>query len=264
MRENRLRTCWSRGEAALGCWLTLPCSFSAEMMAHVGFDWLCVDMQHGLIDYGQTVTMLQGMSSGGLLSPLVRVPWNEPGMIGKCLDAGALGVIVPLVNTRAEAEAVVRACRYMPVGARSFGPLRAEYVLGDDYYAHANEDVCCIVMIETGRAVGNLDEILSVPGVDAVYVGPADLSVSLGLEPAADHDEEVFSAAIDDILAACRRHGVVPGIACGDEAIVPKRLEQGFLMVEIASDDALLAAAARRVLRKFRPEADDDVPAHHL
>ena len=210
MRPNGIREAWAAGRPALGAWLMIPSAFSAEIIAHAGFDWVCVDMQHGVIDYAQMVTMLQAVSSTDV-TPLVRVPWNEPGIIGKSLDAGARGVIIPMVNTRADAERAVQACRYAPVGARSYGPLRANYYAGFDYFAHANDDVLCIVMIETRDAVARVDEILSVPGIDAVYVGPADLSVTLGLPPAPDHDAAAFTDAITRILEACRAHGVVPG-----------------------------------------------------
>jgi 4-hydroxy-2-oxoheptanedioate aldolase len=260
--QNRLRKKWEQGEPALGCWLTLPSSFSAEILAHAGFDWLCVDLQHGLIDYAQMVGMFQAMS-GKDVTPLVRVPWNEPGIIGKCLDAGASGVIVPMVNSREEAEAAVRACRYAPAGARSYGPLRASYVGGSDYFSHANDTVCCIIMIETARAVEDVDDIVSVPGVDAVYVGPADLSVTMGLQPGPDNPDESFTAALSRILEACQRHGVVPGIA-GNAKTAPKRLEQGFLMVEVASDSRLLATAAASALGGVRPEGHQSSQAAYL
>ena len=153
MRPNGVRDAWAADRPALGAWLMVPSSFSAEIIAHAGFDWVCVDMQHGIIDYAQMVTMLQAISSTAT-TPLVRVPWNEPGIIGKSLDAGARGVIIPMVNSRADAERAVRACRYAPAGARSYGPVRANYSAGFDYFAHANEDVLCIVMVETARSGG--------------------------------------------------------------------------------------------------------------
>jgi len=235
---------WSKGEAAVGGWLTVPSSFSAELFAHAGFDWLVVDMQHGVIDYQVAVTMLQAISTTDTV-PLVRVPWNEPGIIMKSLDAGAYGVVVPLVNTRAEAEATVAACRYAPRGMRSHGPIRAMLYAGRDYISRADEEVLCIVQVETKESVDNLDEILSVPGVDAAYIGPADLSISLGLPPASDRDEPAFVDAIQRVLDACRQHNVVPGAHAGNTAVARKRLEQGFLMVEMCDDaNALIRTAA--------------------
>ncbi|HEU4758722.1 MAG TPA: aldolase/citrate lyase family protein [Dehalococcoidia bacterium] len=255
MRENRLKRLWQQGRPALGGWLTVPSAFSAEVFAHARFDWLNIDMQHGLIGYQQAVAMLQAISTTDTV-PLVRVPWNEPGAIMKALDAGAFGVIVPLVNSRAEAEAAVAVCRYPPAGIRSYGPIRAVYYAGRDYFSRANEEVLCIVMIETRRALDDLDGILSVPGVDAAYVGPADLSLSLGLPPAADHDEPAFVEALQRIVEACRRHGVVPGFHAGGPAVARKRIEQGFLMIELTDDAGTLARGAAGDLKDARGGAE--------
>ncbi len=253
MRENKLKRLWEQGRPALGGWLTIPSSFSAEVFAHAGFDWVCVDMQHGLIDYGDAVHMLQAISTTQT-TPVVRVPWNEPGIIMKALDAGAYVVIVPMVNSRAQAEAAVSACRYAPRGVRSYGPVRAVYYSGREYFAHADQEVCCAVMIETKEALANLDAILSVPGVDAAYIGPADLSVSLGLSPASDHDDPVFTDAIERVLEACRRHRVVPGAHAGNVTTARKRIEQGFLFVEMCDDAGALARAAASDLKAVRGE----------
>lgn len=253
MRENRLKQLWQQGQPALGGWLTVPSSFAAEVFAHAGFDWLCIDMQHGMIDYQVAVTMLQAMSNTTTM-PVVRVPWNEPGIIMKALDAGAYGVIVPMVNSRAEAEAAVAACRYAPRGVRSYGPVRAVYSSGRDYFAHADQEVACVVMIETKEALENLDGILSVPGVDAAFIGPADLSVSLGLTPASDHEDAVFADAIERVLDACRRHRVVPGAHAGNVTTARKRLQQGFLMVEMCDDAGALARTAIADLKAVRGE----------
>ena len=164
-------------------------------------------MQHGVIDYQVAVTMLLALSTGDC-TPIVRVPWNEPGIIGKMLDAGAMGIIIPMVNSVDEARAAVAACRYAPVGARSYGPTRAAIYAGADYFAHANEQVACIPMIETKRALDDLDAILAVPGIDAVYVGPADLSITLGLPPRMDNGGAFEEArlTIAEACAAARHH----------------------------------------------------------
>jgi 4-hydroxy-2-oxoheptanedioate aldolase len=231
-------------------------------MAHSGFDWVCVDMQHGMIDFAQMVHMLQGISSTDT-APLVRVPRNEPGIIGKSLDAGAWGIIVPMVNTREEAEEAVAACRYAPVGIRSYGPLRANFYAGSDYFARANGEVTCIVMIETRTAVDNVEDIVSVPGVDAVYMGPADLSVTLGLAPAPDQTDQSFTDALERVVDACRRHDVVPGIA-GNAVTAVKRLQQGFRLVEVASDAGLLGVGAAMALAQVRPGDGPDVRSAYL
>jgi 4-hydroxy-2-oxoheptanedioate aldolase len=249
--QNPLKLAWAQERATLGGWLTIPSSFSAELMAKLAFDWLTIDMQHGLIGYQQALEMLQAISTSDT-TPLVRVPWNEPGIIGKMLDAGAMGVIVPMVNSRAEAEAAVAACRYPPDGKRSFGPMRAA-LTAPEYFRHANAAICCIPMVETREALDNLDDILSVPGVDAIYVGPNDLSLSLGLGPGADHDDEVFRDALEEIVAGCRRHGVVPGVA-GSAQIALQRLQQGFVLVEVSRDSGAMASAAAGDLKSVRAE----------
>ncbi len=254
LRENRVKRMWEARQPALGGWLTIPSSFSAEVFARAGFDWITVDMQHGVIDYQVAVTMLQAISTTETV-PFVRVPWNEPGIIMKALDAGAYGVIVPMINSRAEAEAAVAACRYAPRGVRSYGPVRAALYAGRDYFAHADDEVACIAMIETKEALENLDEILGVPGVDAVYIGPSDLSVSLGLAPSYDHGEPAFVEAIERVLKACREHSVVPGIHAGLVPVAQKRIEQGFLMVQMCDDAGSLARSAGAALRSVRGAA---------
>ena len=250
MRDNPMRDRWAAGEAALGGWLAIPSPFSAEIVARCDFDYVCVDTQHGLNDYSDSWRMLQAVNLGSA-TPVVRVPWNEPGVIGKSLDAGARGIIVPMVNTRAEAEAAVRACRYAPDGGRSYGPARALRQEGADYYAHANADVAVVPMIETVEALGNLDEILSVPGVDAIYVGPSDLSVSLGLPPGNNDGTAAFDEALAAIVAGCVRHGVVAGCHTASE-LTQRRFEQGFRMITVTSDAVALTRALDDELRRAR------------
>ncbi len=189
MRENRVRQRWQVGETVLNGWLAIPNSFSAETMAHQGWDSLTIDLQHGIVDYLSTVSMLQAISTTDV-TPLVRVAWLDPGIIMKVLDAGAYGVICPMINDAADAEALVAACRYPPQGQRSFGPIRALLYAGADYPSHANESVIVLAMIETAKALANLDEILAVPHLDGVYVGPADLSNALGWSAELRHGGE--------------------------------------------------------------------------
>src|SRR5207245_79262 len=172
VRENTLRTIWARGEAVVRGWLSTPSAFCAEVMAHQGFGSLTVDMQHGVVDYQVAVTMLQAVSTTPVI-PLARVPWNDPARLMKILDAGVYGVICPMISTRAQAEALVAACKYPPRGYRSFGPVRASLYAGSDYGDRADDDIVVMPMIETAEALKNLDAILSVPGVGAIYVGPA-------------------------------------------------------------------------------------------
>ena len=252
MRENKLKSIWARGEAVVNGWLSIPSSFSAEVMANQGFDSVTVDMQHGVIDYQVAVTMLQGISTTGAM-PMARVPWNDPARLMKILDAGAYGVICPMVNTRAEAEALVRACKYPPRGYRSWGPVRASIYAGADYGDHANDDIVVMPMIETAEAMKNLDDILSVPGVDGVYVGPSDLSLALGLKPRLDQTDAPVVEAQQKIAEACKRHGVVAGIHNSTAAYALKMIAQGYQFVTLASDSrhmAMKAAEEVAVVRK--------------
>jgi 4-hydroxy-2-oxoheptanedioate aldolase len=260
VRENAVKRLWREGKVAYGAWLAIPSAFAAEVMAHQGFDYVCVDMQHGVVDYQTAVTMLQAISTTDA-TPIVRVPWNEPGIIGKVLDAGAYGVVIPLVNTRAQAEAAVGACRYAPEGYRSYGPIRAGYYAGPDYARHANHEIACIPMIETATALANLDEILAVPGIDAVYVGPADLSLTLGLPPAMDHADASFEQARLRIADACRARGIIAGIHAS-AALAPKHVAAGYQMVTISSDAGAMAGRAGEDVRSVREGAAGAGPAY--
>ncbi|MDE0216602.1 MAG: aldolase/citrate lyase family protein, partial [bacterium] len=209
--SHPLAEAFSSGRPALGAWAGLPTAMSCEIMSRAGFDYVCIDMQHGLAGYSDALAMLVAIDLG-TSTPVVRVPWNEQGIIGRVLDAGAMGIIIPMVNSREEAETAVRSCRYAPEGSRSFGPTRVAQRDGPGYFAGANQAVKCIPMVETVAALENLDDIVSTPGVNAVYVGPADLSVSLGLPPGNNDGTAAFDDALAAIVAACQNHGVVPGI----------------------------------------------------
>lgn len=249
MKTNTAKAMWREGKVTHGAWLSIPSPISAEAMAHQGFDWLCIDMQHGLIDYQVAVAMLQAINTTDTI-PFVRVPWNEPGIIGKMLDAGALGVIIPMVNSVEEARAAVAACRYYPDGARSFGPTRLGYAYGTDYFANANAEVACIPMIETGRAVEQLDEILLVPGIDAVYVGPADLSITLGQQPRMDN-EGAFEEARLKIARACSARGITPGIHASAE-LAEKHAAAGYRMITVSSDLGAMTQGTAADLRHVK------------
>jgi 4-hydroxy-2-oxoheptanedioate aldolase len=232
-QASTLRERWVAGETTIGSWLTMPSTVSAEVVGTAGFHYACIDMQHGAIDYQTAVSMTQAIVLGGG-HPIARVPWNEPGIIGKVLDAGMEGVIVPMVNSAAEAESVVRSARYAPLGARSYGPVLTG-MRRPNYVAWAATGIAVIPMIETVEALKHLDEILQVPGIDAVYVGPADLSISLGLQPANNDGEALFDDALAAVVSACSKHGIVPGIHTTTQ-FVAKRVEQGFRMVTVSND----------------------------
>lgn len=248
MRPNPLKTAFDAGAPALGAWVSLPTSMSAEIAGGAGFEYVCLDMQHGLIDYATSVPMLQALSIGSS-TPVVRVPENHPSHIGKALDAGAMGIIIPMVNTVGQAQAAIAACRYAPQGSRSYGPTRVMGVEGPDYWDNANTDVSCIPMIETTEALSNLNDILSLESVDAIYVGPADLAISLGFGPGSN--EPKFVEALDEIVAACNRHGVVPGIHA-TPTTAKDRLDRGFRMVTITADVVSLRAKVKDDLAYVR------------
>ena len=238
---STLTTAWSEGATALGSWTTLNSPVLAESLALIGHDYVCLDQQHGVLEDATLVAALIAIASGEA-APLVRVAANEPSVISKALDAGAEGVIVPLVNDRQEAERAVASCRYPPHGDRSIGPIR---IAGAGRGRQpVPVQAACIVMAESATAVANIDEICSVPGIDAVYVGPADLAASLGLPPTLGVEPGAHAEAIAKILAACARHEIVAGIHCGSAKQALECAERGFRMITISTDTQLLTAAA--------------------
>jgi 4-hydroxy-2-oxoheptanedioate aldolase len=251
MRENRLRTIWSSGGAAINGWLAIPNSFSAETMAHQGWDSLTIDLQHGVVDYQAMVTMLQAVSTTATV-PVVRVPWLEPSALMKALDAGAYGVICPMISTREDAQKLVAYTRYAPHGTRSFGPVRATLYGGPDYPTHADTTIVRFAMIETAQALDNLDAILSVEGLDAIYIGPSDLSLALGCRPVFDDVDPPVAQAIDHILERAKAHGLVAGIHNGTPESALARIAKGFQFTTVSSDARLIAAGSQQVLGRMR------------
>jgi len=251
MRENRLRTMWKNDQAAINGWLAIPNSFSAETMAHQGWDTLTIDLQHGVIDYQAMVTMLQAISTTPTV-PIVRVPWLEPGIIMKSLDAGAYGLICPMVNTREDAQKFVAWTSYAPRGTRSFGPIRALLYGGTDYPQHANDTIVRFAMIETAQALDNLDAIMSVEGLDAIYIGPSDLSLALGCRPVFDDVDPPVAQAIEHILERATANGIKAGVHNGVPDVALARIAKGFRFVTVGSDARLMAAGSQQVLTKMR------------
>lgn len=257
MRKNTLKEIWAGGGAVLNGWCSIPSSFSAEIMAHQGFDSITIDMQHGLVDYQVAVTMLQAISTTSVI-PLTRVPWNNPARLMKALDAGSYGVICPMINTPEDAQALVGACKYPPQGFRSFGPIRAKYYAGGathgggDYHNFANEETLVIPQIETREAIKNLDAILSVPGIGAIYVGPSDLSMALGKEPRKGQSDPDVIKARQTILEAAKRHGIPAGIHTNSTAVAVAMIKEGFQLTSLQSDDRFLMSKAKEELTAVR------------
>ncbi len=254
-----LRDRLAAGGPVFGTWSTLGGPLPAEILAQLGFDYVCVDLQHGLATLESAPPALQGIAAAGSV-PLVRVPGNEPWLIMRALDLGASGVVVPLVSTPDEAQRAARACRYPPAGNRSWGPVRTAPGLGATA-EERNEHVLCIAMIETVEGVASLEAICGTPGIDAVYVGPSDLGLSHGLAPGAELDEVI--ARIARISREC---GVPAGIHTRSGAAARAAIETGYAFATVSSDRDLLARSARTELAaalgnepESRPATDADL-----
>ncbi len=248
MTAQAMRDAWKRDETVFGMWAALPTPFSVELMAAPGVGYVCVDQQHGLIDYADAWPMYAAAEARGV-TPLSRVPANQAWMIAKNLDAGAQGVIVPLVNNREEALAAVMACRYPPTGIRSFGPIRAAVVSARRDAESLGNSVLCFAMVETRDALKNIDAIASTPGLDGIYIGPADLALGLGLPPDLDKTEAEHVEAVRTILESCKRHGIIAGIQCASGSSGKRYAAQGFRLITIGKDSSLLQSAAKQEIR---------------
>jgi 4-hydroxy-2-oxoheptanedioate aldolase len=254
MKPSHIKTLWSQNKPVLNGWLSVANGFTAEIMAAQGYDSLTIDLQHGVVDYQAAVGMFQAMQASPV-TPLARVPWLDPAHVMKILDAGAYGVICPMINNRAEAEALVSYVHYPPGGVRSFGPTRAIFSAGSDYGAEADDQLICFAMIETRDAVANIEEIVSTPGLDAIYIGPADLTLGLTGKryPAGlDRAEPEIIQAIKDILEAAHRAGIKAALHCGSSTYAATAIEWGFDMVTVSNDVRLLAGAASASVAEFR------------
>ena len=252
MRKNKLKELFKTNKPIINSWLSVPSSFSAEVMANQGWDSVTIDMQHGLIDYANAVNMLQAISTTET-TPLARVNWNEPGQIMKILDAGCYGIICPMVSNRKEAEKFVQACLYPPKGYRSFGPVRASIYGGDDYAKHANEEILKLAMIETKEALEKLDEILDTPHLDGIYIGPADLSLAVGEEPGFDKSENTKAfKEIMRILESAKKRNLLAGLHNGTADYAKKMIDKGFNLVTVGSDSRYIIAGAKSDLEKLK------------
>jgi 4-hydroxy-2-oxoheptanedioate aldolase len=254
---NRLKQRLKSGKAAVNGWLAIPSGFSAEVMAQCGWDSVTVDLQHGVQDYLSMVTCFQAMQAHPP-TPLVRVPWNEPGIIGKVLDGGAMGVICPMVSTRAEAEQLVASCKYPPAGRRSNGPIRAaRYGELSSYQMTANDEIMVVPMIETQQAIDNIGAILDVPGIDMIYIGPSDLGFSLGMKPIQDREEPRILDIYQMLLTETKKRGIYAGLHNSTPAYAARMIEMGFRFVTIANDSGLLARAAVEAVTSVRKIAGE-------
>ena len=258
MRKNKLKEIFKQGGSAINGWLQIPNSFTAELMANQNWDSLTLDMQHGIIDYSNAISMLQAISTTNVV-PLARVNWNEPGQIMKILDAGAYGIICPMVSNRKEAEKFVQACMYPPKGYRSFGPIRGLIYGGSDYAKHSNDEMLKLAMIETKESLEKLDEIMSTPGLDGIYVGPADLSLAIGEEPGFDRPEDTKAySEILRILEHAKKNNIFAGIHNGTPEYAQKMIDKGFNFVTIGADQRALSSGAKAVVDKMKGSSKKD------
>ncbi len=257
---KRLRAKWEAGEPVFGLWAGIPTSFTAELGGLAGYDFVSVDLQHGLATEATLLSMFQAARGAGAV-PMARLAWNEPWLIMRALDIGAAGVILPLIDNAAEAARAVEACRYPPHGRRSYGPIRAEMIVGATDPEAIGADALCFAMIETREGLDNLDEIAATPGLDGLYIGPSDLSIALGLpaggivdDPA--KDRKPLAEAIERVRQACEANGLIPGIHCSTGKAAQLHARLGFKLITVGVDAGLLKAALKHELNTARGVSD--------
>ena len=248
---NNLLKIWNKNKPVVNAWLSIPNSFTAEAFGKMGWDAITIDMQHGQSDYSSSIPMLQALSSSSS-TPMVRVPWTEPGIIMRMLDLGVLGIIAPMINSKEDCEKFVSYCYYPPIGQRSFGPMRAQLVHGSDYFEKANKNILSFAMIETKEAVDNLNEILSVPNLTGVYIGPADMSSSYGMQPKFDVKEDPVYSNIKLIAKKANEHGKIAGIHNGTTKYAKEMIDLGFKLVTISSDFRFLSTHAQSIIDEMK------------
>ncbi|WP_338466218.1 aldolase/citrate lyase family protein [Novosphingobium sp. ZN18A2] len=254
--KNAALAQWRTGEFSVGAWINLPDLHNAETLARMDYDWLCFDLQHGLLSYSHLLALIPAISATDT-TPLVRVADSSAAAIGRVLDAGAHGVIVPMVDTAAQAAQAAAACRYPPTGNRSCGPMRGLLTDGMTYLATANSEIACIAMIETAEGLANVEAIAATEGVDALFVGPVDLCFGLGIKPG-DFANPAFTAAIERIVAATHRAGIAAGLFGYSPETAKAARDQGFNFVSAGTDIAFMrqgAAGALATVRGTEPRA---------
>ena len=249
--HNKLIDLWSKNKPVINAWLSLPNSFTAEAFGKMGWDSITIDMQHGQNDYQSSIAMLQALANSDSL-PMVRVPWNEPGIIMKMLDLGAMGVIAPMINSKEDCEKFVSYCYYPEIGQRSFGPMRAQLIHGQDYYNQANKNILSFAMIETKEAVENLDQILSVPNLTGIYIGPADMSSSYGLPPKFDVREDPVFSNIKLIVKKAKEYNKIAGIHNGSTEYAKEMIGIGYKLVTILSDFRVMSFNSQKIIDEMK------------
>jgi 4-hydroxy-2-oxoheptanedioate aldolase len=253
--SDRVRERWDRGQVALNAWLTFDDATAAEAVAGAGFDAVTVDLQHGAVTTEDLGAIVAAIEPTGAV-PFARLPWNDPAVAMRALDLGVRGVIAPMVNSADEASALAHACRYPPRGIRSYGPVRSAFGSGHEQTERANETVLVFAQIETDEGLAAVDDICGVDGLDGLYVGPADLSMSLGLASFADFEDARLLEALDAVLQAAREHGVVPGIHAPSADAALSMARRGFTFVGAAGDWDALRTALAGTTNRIRAELE--------
>jgi 4-hydroxy-2-oxoheptanedioate aldolase len=255
---NNLIEIWESDQPVINAWLSIPNSFTAEAFGKMGWDSITIDMQHGQNDYQTSISMLQGLTNSKSV-PMVRVPWNEPGIIMKMLDLGVMGIIAPMINTKEDCEKFLSYCYYPPIGQRSFGPMRAQLIHGANYFKQANKNITTFAMIETKQAVENLDEILSVPNLTGVYIGPADMSSSYGLPPKFDVREDPVFSNIKLIAERAKKFGKIAGIHNGSTKYAKEMITLGYKFVTILSDFRVMSSHSQQIIDEMKNQSQDNL-----
>lgn len=253
MRTNEVKAKLKRGEPSVGTWLSLPDPTAAQLMANVGFDWLTLNLEHMPIGV-ETAALSYSAIAGTGTVPLARIAWNTGENIKRVLDNGGWGVVVPMVCSRAEAELAVENTFYGPVGNRSVGGMLHAVNFGAEpaeYYEKANDEILLVVQIEHVKGVENADEILSVPGIDAFFVGPNDLLKSMGRKPVWDSDEKEFLDALDHLKSTAKKYGVAGGIHVASADFVKLRIEEGFQFIAVASEAGMMLSKAQEITKSL-------------
>lgn len=251
MKKNNILKLWSDNKPCINTWLSIPNSFTAEAISKMNWDSITIDMQHGQIDYSTSLPMLQAITASDAVT-FTRVQWNEPGIIMKMLDLGVMGIIAPMINNQKECEDFVSNCYYPPIGRRSFGPIRSQLIYGSDYYEEANKEVISLAMIETKEAVENIDDILSVPNLTGIYIGPGDMCSSYGLKPHFDPREDPIFSNIKMIAKKAKEKGKIAGIHNGSTQYAKEMIQLGYKFVTISSDFRSMSIHLQQVVDEMK------------
>jgi len=248
---NKVKDRWSQDLPAYGGWMQIASPLAAETISRAGYDCVVLDVQHSEMSVDTLLPMLMAIELGGA-EPFTRLRWNRPDDLMYALDMGSCGIIVPMVETAQQAQAIVEAAQYPPHGNRSYGPRRPALRHGPSYAGKARDTLVLLAMIETRKGLENVEEILRVADLDGVFIGPADLSQSLTGMPRPDSDDPIVVAAVARVLAAAKAHGKRAGIFCAGAAFAARKAREGFDLVTLPPDLALLDQGARAALATAR------------